>query len=581
MTNDGSSEQSKVAKVLGFFGVPVLAQSAAQFRHNFVADEISSKVRLFCSSDIFWRLLEDIERSPIGIRQWQEQVHSAFIYAGTDVDALRKLARKLTGDKEAALNDMNRSAGDMLVSDGVVGFCGVMAGVSLTPSDANVDHSFLLYSSTRVATNIISIGQGAVFSKLEYQGIAVFFSTTKEIIDLDARISTGVFDVRDHVLSAVPIVSYVRWAFTEHWHAPEINASLVVDDPVLKQSYGFLNFQEFLSLMRRHRFSTNVAFIPWNWRRSSPAVVRLFRENPEAYSISVHGCDHTSAEFGSSDRQLLCWKAKQALARMDLHESRTGVHHDRVMVFPQGVFSEAAMSVLKQTDLIAMVNNDTISVDLHPLAITTSDVWDIAVMRYSDFPIFTRRYPWEGIENFAFDALLGKPAIIVIHHDFCGDGCLKLIDFVDRMNALRGRLNWRSLGEVVSRSCRQRELLAGVMEVEMYGTELRVQNPSGQPKHFVIRKREHDPSAIKCIHAGSRQLSWKFSGSQIDFELELKAYESTTVRIKFYEIGLDGRSEENLSYKIQTMMRRYLSEVRDNYGIRHMPSFVSRRFKVN
>ncbi len=118
--------------------------------------------------------------------------------------------------------------------------------------------------------------------------------------------------------------------------------------------------------MKRHNFSTNIAFIPWNWRRSAPAVVRLFQENPEHFSLSVHGCDHTRAEFGSPSRQRLYWKAQQALERMDRHEAITGISHDPVMVFPQGVFSEAAMSALKRTNLIASVNNDIISADPHP-----------------------------------------------------------------------------------------------------------------------------------------------------------------------------------------------------------------------
>src|SRR5439155_25885466 len=207
------------------------------------------------------------------------------------------------------------------------------------------------------------------------------------------------------------------------------------------------------------------AFIPWNWRRTSPEVARLFRENSENYSVSVHGCDHTRAEFGSSDQQRLYWKTQQALERMNRHESITGIRHDRVMVFPQGIFSEAAMSALKRTDLIAAVNNDIISADPYPRTITVSDVWDIAVMGYSSFPLFTRRYPWEGIENFAFDALLGKPAIIIIHHDYCSDGCLRLIQFIDRLNSLKYPPTWRSLGEVVRHSYRQRQLPSSQIEI--------------------------------------------------------------------------------------------------------------------
>ena len=133
------------------------------------------------------------------------------------------------------------------------------------------------------------------------------------------------------------------------------------------------------------------------------------------------------------------------------------------MVFPQGIFSEAAMTALKHTELIAAVNNDVVSADAHPRAIKISDVWDIAVMGYP-FPLFTRRYPWEGIENFAFDALLGKPAIAVIHHDYCSDHCARLVNFVQAVNALKYAPTWRSLGDVVRRSCRQREVSPGPLK---------------------------------------------------------------------------------------------------------------------
>jgi len=147
----------------------------------------------------------------------------------------------------------------------------------------------------------------------------------------------------------------------------------MIDDPVLKPRQGFVNFQELFSLMKRHKFATNIAFIPWNWRRSAPGVVRLLRENPENYSISVHGCDHTRAEYGSSDPQRLYWKTQQALERMNCHKSITGIRYDRVMVFPQGIFSEAAMTALRHTALIAAVNNDSISAGPHPNAITIAE----------------------------------------------------------------------------------------------------------------------------------------------------------------------------------------------------------------
>jgi len=338
-----------------------------------------------------------------------------------------------------------------------------------------------------------------------------------------------------------------------------------------------VNFQELLSLMKRHNFSTNIAFIPWNWRRSTPKVVRLLRENPERYSLSVHGCDHTRAEFGSSSQQRLYWKAQQALERMNRHESITGIRHDRVMVFPQGVFSEAAMSALKHTDLIAAVNSDVICTDPHPRAITISDVWDIAVMRYSNFPIFTRRYPWEGSENFAFDALLGKPVIIIIHHDYCSDHCRRLVDFIDRLNALKCRLTWRSLGDVVRRSSRPRKLSSGEVEIEMYGTELRIENRSEQPKRYLIKRRECEPSAIREICGVSSPIPWNSVNGHINFEIELSSRESKIVSIRFHKLAGDGCNGDNLPYRFKTMLRRYLCELRDNYIVPMRSRFAGAR----
>src|SRR5437762_7094820 len=249
---------------------------------------------------------------------------------------------------------------------------------------------------------------------------------------------------------------------------------------------------------------------------------------------------------------------------MSRHESITGIRHDPVMVFPQGIFSEAAMSALKRTDLIAAVNNDIISADPYPRAITVSDVWDIAVMGYP-FPLFTRRYPWEGVENFAFDALLGKPTIAVIHHDYCSDHCVRLVNFIQRLNALKIASAWRSLGEVVRRSCRQREVSPEVVEVEMYGTELRIENRSEQPKPFLIRRRECEPSAIREIRDGSGPIPWSFADGYINFELELGSGESKLVAIKYQPLAVDGRNGDNLPYRLKTMLRRYLCEVRDNY----------------
>ena len=309
-----SVESKKIAKVLSFFGLSWRALTAAELlSSNPASSESSLECKLMGSADNFLPLTEALERDPSCMQFWQEQVHSAFVYAGKDPQSFQRLVRTLIEDDQAVISKTRPGGGDLTVSDHFDDFCGVMSGIRVSANEANTDGNFVLSTANGNLINIISRGDGTVFWKLEYKGVPVFLLTSREIVDIDAELKSQNFDVRDQFLTAVPLVLYIKWAFAETcWNAPEVNACLVIDDPVLKPTHGFVDFGQLLSLMKRHNFSTNIAFIPWNWRRSAPGVVRLFRENPKYYSLSVHGCDHTKAEFGSSDQQRLYWKAEQA-----------------------------------------------------------------------------------------------------------------------------------------------------------------------------------------------------------------------------------------------------------------------------
>jgi hypothetical protein len=548
-----SPQDGNLAKLLDFFGVSWRPSTATELLGG---NNISqSGLRVLCSSDVFAILMSELERDSDRSRRWREQIHSVFIYAGEDVTALASLV---------AISE-EKSNRNLMVSDQLPEFCGIMSGVRITADASNGGLTFASPSHNR-NVEIISSDRGAFFIRLEYKGVPVFLCSSSRITDIETELPDGIFDIRAHVFEALPPVLYIKWAFASTcWTAPERSACLIIDDPLLKPRYGFLHYRELLSLMQRYKFSTNIAFIPWNWRRSDSDVTRLFRENPEYYSISVHGCAHTRAEFAGDDSERLYAKARKALEQMRQHESVTGIAHDRVMVFPQGVFSEAAMSVLKRTDLIAAVNNDTLSSNRNPRAITVADVWDTAIMAYGNFPLFTRRYPWSGIENFAFDSLLGKPIVIVVHHDFCRDHCVGLIDFMERLNALARPLIWRSLGEVVRRSCRQRVLSPDLTQVKMYGKELRIENLSERTKQFLIERRELDPSTIREIRTGSSSIPWDHRDASIHFEVELKSRQSVTIQLSYQELGGAKTATENLNDRARTMLRRYLCELRDNY----------------
>jgi hypothetical protein len=235
------------------------------------------------------------------------------------------------------------------------------------------------------------------------------------------------------------------------------------------------------------------------------------------------------------------------------------------MVFPQGVFSAEAIPELKRAGFNAVVNTEVHSNPPRERKLRISDVWDVAVMAYGDFPIYTRRYPAQGVENLAFDLLLGKPCLVVIHHDFCSDGCARLVQFIDQLNALKVPLAWRSLGDVVRRSYRQKELSPESVEIEMYGSELLIENGSDRAKRYFVSRREPEPHTIESLRTESRRVSWDSAGNYIRCEVNLGPGESTLLTLRFKAAEHTVHGSQNLGYAAKTMLRRYLSEARDNY----------------
>ena len=78
---------------------------------------------------------------------------------------------------------------------------------------------------------------------------------------------------------------------------------LIIDDPLLRKDYGFLNFESVLGLMDEYNFHTSIAFIPHNWRRNASGITRMFRERPDRYSICFHGNDHTDCRVRHAKMQ--------------------------------------------------------------------------------------------------------------------------------------------------------------------------------------------------------------------------------------------------------------------------------------
>lgn len=566
LTDDHSlADDRRAGRLLDFFGVPYEKQSAREFRlsESRSAGE-NTNYRIVCAAQTFRYVMGQLQGVSHQSSGFTRQIHSVFVYSNGDPVAVGNVVAQATGTPVSICNGAGNDS-QWRIADNPEGMFGVMRDLQIRPAPGLLRSCNFFCTNGNSATPLIRVANKAAFLKLVCNNVPVFVSSER-LIEIDAELASRNFDVRDHFFHAVPVVSYIRWAFPHtSWNSPDASACLIIDDPLLKARYGFVRFRELLSLMKQLGFSTSIAFIPWNWRRSDSKVVRLFKDSPGYYSLCVHGCDHTAGEFNTSDRQWLRATTVEALRRMSLHEKRTGLAHDSVMVFPQGAFSEQAIFELKRAGFDAVVNTEINSDPFLTRGLRVSDAWDVAVMAYDDFPIYSRRYPDQGIENFAFDLLLEKPCLAVIHHDFCRNGYSRLVQFINQLNALKVPLAWRCLGDVVKRSYRQREISSDLIAIEMYGSQVILENRSDRARSYLIRRREHDPQSVESLHAGSRRLSWDSNGDYIDSKVKLNPGESTPVTIRFKPAEDVPQRRQLLGHSAKIMLRRYLSEVRDNY----------------
>src|SRR5208282_1659677 len=284
----------------------------------------------------------------------------------------------------------------------------------------------------------------------------------------------------------MPHAMALRHIFGEEcWRPSQTYASVIIDDPLLKRRYGYLNFESLRCLMRQHHFQTTVAFIPHNFRRSSAQVTRMFRENQACFALCFHGNDHTGAEFASTDKVLLNTLLNIAEDRMSVHHDMTGLACDKVMVFPQGHFSVEAMQVLKSRNFYAAVNTVPYPKG-HPVHLTIRELAQPAVLRYGGFPLFLRK-PSRQMQNhdIAFDVFFGSPVLIVEHHEmFQSPGALA--EAVSRINAVAPDVCWTNLANVVGNSILKRRAADGTVHVRAYSGTMRISNESNRVERYSI-----------------------------------------------------------------------------------------------
>ncbi len=551
----------RLGRILDFFGVP------------WKLVEVSKLRGMDCSS-LEYAVFGTIRAVEAATREWSVANSRGFqpVAFYTFLDDNRSLCesalQSLSGDANLRLRGAPSGNISISVSNEFGEMAGPMSGLKVSVQLGKEDGVLtgaLAGGESKCAT-VFSAEDDSVFVRFERSGTPIFFIASSQMVDIGQPVGRGFYDVKDHFCSVVPLVMFIRFVFPDVvWRPQELGACLIIDDPLLNSKYGFCDFERLRNLMQGHGFTTNIAFIPWNWRRTSSAASKFFRNESGLFSVSIHGCDHTAGEFGASSIEVLENRAQLALSRMRNHEARTGIQHDAIMVFPQGTFSSASPEVLKHNGFLAAVNTELDPVDSKDFRTRIRDVWDVAIMAYGAFPIFTRRYAFHGLENFAFDLLLGKSCLIVAHHDSFKDGGAAIVDLIERIKSLNCRLRWCPLGQVIRSACRRRGSGTGVELVEMYGNELVIENPTDQAIELRIRKTRNQKDNVSEVLCDLKPIQWGTENDYFVFGGTICPRSEKRYRVVYREQPHIVNVRRSLRFEMAVAIRRILSEFRDNY----------------
>jgi len=442
--------------------------------------------------------------------------------------------------------------------------CKSFAGLSFGPSNPANDHVLRPSAIDALVRHVISIGGLPLMAAVRVENAEVLFVASEDVADITEDV--GTLALSDYFSRFVPHVMALRYfGGDDCWLPPSPQACIVVDDPLLRKKYGFLDFDSLLSLTRKHRFHTTIAFIPYNFRRTSPRIVQMFHENSGYLSLCFHGNDHTDSEFASTDGSFLNTALCRAEERMSLLEQMTGLRPDKVMVFPQGKFSVDAMRVLRNHNFYGAVNTEPCPPG-ETVRVTIADLSQPAVLRYAGFPLFIRRKIGDTRdEDIAFNIFFGKPVLVVEHHQIFQHP-EALLELVARINSIAPGIAWRSLGEIASNSVLTRQCTEGMNHVRAYSGTIRIVNHSTSVLQYLLEWPVYSgrEDILRVTNGAETCNAFEVGDDRIRLPLQLSSGSDGTFSL-VYRNGSLPAMKVGIGWHCQAFLRRRLSEFRDNY----------------
>jgi len=160
--------------------------------------------------------------------------------------------------------------------------------------------AFAVREAAEIA-RLMAIGKDPTFIRCQSNDCEFFVWAVPEILDIHSSVETEL-EFEGLASRFVPAVVFIRTNFGDRsWHPVRHWAGILIGDPLLKRRYGYMNFPQILKSASDHHYHISLAFILWNWKRTTKRNSRLFKSHQSQLSLCIHGCDHTNNEFGTAD----------------------------------------------------------------------------------------------------------------------------------------------------------------------------------------------------------------------------------------------------------------------------------------
>lgn len=447
-------------------------------------------------------------------------------------------------------------------------FCAQLAGQSLVTRQERRAFAFEVRSDCGRVETIMSANEHPMFVRVGMPARDLYLLASG-MPDLRKPLTPDV-GLGEEVIPLVPPLIFLRRYFAEScWHCNEApTARLIIDDPTLTRKYGALDFETLKASMRRLGYGTSIAFIPWNYWRSSRRSAANVLSDGSNLSICIHGCDHTNHEFRSESASVLVRKATLGIHRMERLRNRVGVPFEDVMVFPQGRFCKSAISALRSANYLAAVNSSCFPTDYAPNELTIADFLFPAITRFEGFPIFQRRYP-RDLFLFSFDLFLGKLSLIVEHHEYFRDHCKGIEEFIATLQRIEPKLSWPGLPEQMMKSNMRRRRHDGSFEIQFVTRRFRFTPREAEEGRHRLVKFEPDPTLIERVLVDGASVPFGFEKGYLAFELQAAPGQIKTIEVVDRSASAAPVRSFGPAYNARVLLRRGLSEFRDGTLSRH------------